>query len=93
MHFHRRVQWRANTLNKASVAAAERFGFTLEGILKWDRIVPKECVGHTVTSKRFGKPEQGPGRHSAQLAIDFESWEGGVSERIDNLMSREVVRK
>lgn len=75
------------------MAAAERFGFTYEGRLKWDRIVPKECEGHAVTSTKRGKPDFGPGRHSDQLAINWEAWEGGVSERIEHLMAREVVRK
>ena len=36
---YRRVEWRCNTENAASMAAARRYGFTLEGVLRQHRWV------------------------------------------------------
>ena len=42
----RRVQWQADTRNVASIRAAQRLGFVLEGVMRWQRVCTenKECV-------------------------------------------------
>lgn len=88
----RRVQWRANDLNQASVSAAKRLGFAYEGTMEWDRVIPHGKTGRiNANTDGYGSPEAGPGRHSAQLVITWESWLGTVKAHIESMMSREIV--
>lgn len=68
----RRVQYQSNPSNIASVRAAERLGFKVEGITRWQRAVSveKESV------RRAGDaPDVMGGWHSTGLAMCFDNWE------------------
>lgn len=92
MTIHRRVQWRANDLNQASVSAAKRLGFKYEGTMEWDRVIPHGKAGRiNANPDGYGCPDAGPGRHSAQLVITWESWLETVKAHIETLMGREIV--
>lgn len=74
----RRVQWQANGSNQPSIAAAQRLGFELEGIMRYARTVNdnKECVSKLPNERSNGLPvvdasgsKIGIGRHSAMLAL------------------------
>ena len=73
----RRVQWQANSLNTRSIKTAQRLGFTLEGIIRWQRVLDPECTGNNVDVGHLpevnGK-KLGPGRHSAMLAFCWDDW-------------------
>lgn len=86
------MQWRANDLNEPSVRAAKRLGFEYEATMLWDRVLPKGKVGRIVESDQgYGSPQAGPGRHSAQLVITWQSWLAGISDHLKNLMAREII--
>lgn len=86
------MQWRANDLNEPSVRAAKRLGFLYEGTMQWDRVLPQGKAGRVVSTQQgYGRPEAGPGRHSAQLVITWEGWSEGVRGHIQSLMAREVL--
>jgi len=73
----RRVQWQANSQNTNSVRAAQRLGFTLEGIIRWQRVLADDCEGNGVDISHLpeinGK-KLGPGRHSAMLSLCWDDW-------------------
>lgn len=84
----RRVVWQANVLNKASVGLAERMGFKLEGILRWERVLPpgKEESGRT---SREGDPRRNfTGRDTTLLALCWDDWVDGRREMVDQVMQR-----
>lgn len=54
----RRVQWQANSRNKASVRAAERIGFVNEGMHRWFRVLPEGKVGTVEEDQRREKARQ-----------------------------------
>lgn len=86
------MQWRANDLNEPSVRAAKRLGFLHEGTMLWDRVLPKGKTGRIpLSAEGYGSPDAGPGRHSAQLVITWETWLEGVNKHLENLMAREIV--
>lgn len=85
----RRVQWRAHDFNEPSIRAAKRLGFVYETTMLWDRVLPPGKKGRSVNNADgYGRPESGPGRNSAQLAITWESWLGGGREHIQSLMDK-----
>ncbi|KAJ3562494.1 hypothetical protein NP233_g9539 [Leucocoprinus birnbaumii] len=86
----RRVYWSANTLNSRSIALAQRLGLKLEGVLRWDRVLPADRA-------QFGRKEalrQGdpradqPGRDTARLAICWDDWVERGAERALQVMQR-----
>lgn len=81
-------------LNKASVAAAERFGYEMEGVIQWHRVLSagKEGVDVSDEGDGLGSPKAGPGRHTGTLSITFETWRRSVRATIDGLMARKVER-
>jgi RimJ/RimL family protein N-acetyltransferase len=81
----RRVQWQANEKNEKSVAFASKFGFRLEGQLRWDRVLRVEKGGLEVVRRRGGemKREEKGGRHTMMLALTWEDWEGGLREEVE----------
>ncbi|PVG00779.1 acyl-CoA N-acyltransferase [Serendipita vermifera] len=83
----RRVQWQANHLNEPSVQAAKKMGFTMEGVLRWERTIPlsKRDVGETVI--RDGE-EQIPSRHTAMLSMSWVDWNNGLKDLVAQRMSR-----
>lgn len=83
----RRVVWQANARNDRSVKAAQRLGFSLEGIIRWQRILPQEKEGNEVEIDGISDG-RGPGRHSAVLSICWDDWRDGVREKVDALVRR-----
>jgi len=84
----RRVVWQANPLNTASVRHAERMGFKLEGVFRWQRALPpwKKEVGRI---PREGDPRRDwVGRDTTQLALCWDDWEDGGREKVNLVMQR-----
>lgn len=93
----RRVQWQAYSKNEPSVNAAKRLGFTLEGIIRWQRIIGdnKNCISEYPGERSEGKPvvdiegrKLGPGRHSAVLALCWDDWLDGKRDHVLKLLAR-----
>ncbi|TDL20442.1 acyl-CoA N-acyltransferase [Rickenella mellea] len=87
----RRVQWQANAENKASIRAAERMGFEMEGIQRWQRILPhgkfgKEVIGREGEGCQEGL--RGPGRDTAMLSMCWDDWID-EKEKVCRMMARE----
>lgn len=85
----RRVQWFANAKNERSIRVAKRMGFTFEGILRWDRILPQHKGDIGIAVERDGQLEP-PGRHSALLAIGWDQWENELRAQVQKEMDRRV---
>lgn len=87
----RRMQWLADPPNKASLNAAQRLGFHLEGILRWNKIVHDADSRGKVHNGRerppYGEQKDG-GRDTAYLSICWDDWLGGKREIVDKLMAR-----
>jgi RimJ/RimL family protein N-acetyltransferase len=67
----RRVQWQANRLDTKSIGIAQKFGFKLEAILRWDgRVLPASKASVVDGGgEREGDPRPGTvGRDTAVLA-------------------------
>lgn len=78
----RRVQWRSDPRNGASIRVAERAGFTREGVRRWDRVLPPGKAG---VKAREG--DECEGLHTLYLSIcwdDWEDWKGRMQEVMDN---------
>jgi RimJ/RimL family protein N-acetyltransferase len=73
----RRVEWRAHVDNRVSRATAERFGFELEGIARWQRVLPNSKTGLPVDAleKRNGTSGEHPGRHTAIYSLVWDEWD------------------
>ncbi|KAG6333742.1 hypothetical protein ID866_5343 [Astraeus odoratus] len=85
----RRVQWQASHRNTPSITAAKRLGFMMEGILRWDRVMPGDRAGLDSKPLREGDPRPGTlGRDTAILAICWEEWEEGYRENLLQQMER-----
>lgn len=93
----RRIQWQANSNNKPSISAAQRLGFTLEGIMRWHRSCTenKKCQSEEDGERAVGLPQVdlagmrlGPSRHSAMLAFCWDDWLDGGRQRIVGLLKR-----
>jgi RimJ/RimL family protein N-acetyltransferase len=82
----RRVQWQANHRNEPSLQTAVKMGFKMEGIIRWQRVLPasKKDVGEPVN--RNGKEEAG--RHSAMLGMYWDDWESGLKDTVATRMAR-----
>ncbi|KAG5352363.1 hypothetical protein J132_07438 [Termitomyces sp. J132] len=81
----RRVQWTANPENQASVRAAQRMGFKLEGIMRWSWCLPQGKEGREVGEGGRGYEK---GRDSAVLAVCWDDWENGGREHAEKLIDR-----
>ncbi|KAL0579244.1 hypothetical protein V5O48_002748 [Marasmius crinis-equi] len=86
----RRLEWRANANNSASVRLAQKMGFVLEGVMKWHRVIPQaKAIGHNGSTIRKGDPRADCfARDSAVLAIYWDMWENGGREQVDQRMAR-----
>lgn len=93
----RRIQWQANSNNQPSIAAAQRLGFNLEGIMRWQRTCTenKKCISENDGERKEGLPEAdatgrklGPGRHSAMLALCWDDWLDGGRDHIIEILNR-----
>ena len=89
----RRVTWNTNMKNVHSRRAAERMGFELEGIARWQSL----CEGRTAwlgvdvseLERRNGTSGEAAGRHTAMYAAVWDDWDG-KRERVVKAM---VLRK
>ncbi|KAF7986826.1 hypothetical protein HWV62_12520 [Athelia sp. TMB] len=75
----RRVQWQAHSENKASVRAAERLGFRVEALIRWDRVLRDDKLG------KVGRGGQ-IGRDTWMLGICWDDWEGGVRAAVNAIL-------
>ncbi|KAF8639346.1 hypothetical protein AX17_001565 [Amanita inopinata Kibby_2008] len=87
----RRVVWQANALNKRSIGTAQRMGFKMEGILRWDRVLP--LGKESASNGRVGRGKEDPrmgcvGRDTAMLSHCWDDWEGGGRQRVGEIMAR-----
>ncbi|KEP48753.1 putative GNAT family acetyltransferase [Rhizoctonia solani 123E] len=82
----RRCQWQAHASNIPSARAAERLGFKLEGVIRWQRPLPAERE----SSAPFRADDSLglPGRHTAMLTICWDDWENGGKDHLQRLMDR-----
>jgi hypothetical protein len=61
-------------------------GFKIEGTFRWMFVMEEGKVG--VQDPRPGDPNQMPGRGSVFLAVCWDDWEGGVREKVQELLKR-----
>jgi RimJ/RimL family protein N-acetyltransferase len=85
----RRVQWEAHYHNEASITTAKKMHFRYEGIIRWQRVLPREKAefgehieGHAI--------EEIPGRHTAMLSMCWDDWEAGVKDVVATRMARTI---
>jgi RimJ/RimL family protein N-acetyltransferase len=73
----RRVGWRANMLNTKSIGIAQKMGFKLEGILRWEFVFPgSKTRAANGGREREGDPRPGTvGHDAAILALCWDDWE------------------
>lgn len=87
----RRMQWLADPPNKASLSAAQRMGFQLEGILRWNKVVVDADERGKVHNERekppYGEQKDG-GRDTAYLSLCWDDWLCGKRDVVDKLLSR-----
>jgi len=81
----RRVVWGANPRNKASLRAAERMGFRVEGTFRWLWVLEKGKEGKKMNN---GERGENNGRDSVFLSVCWDDWEGGVKDHVRKLMDR-----
>lgn len=85
----RRVQWQTNAQNEKSVRAAQKMGFIMEGIVRWQRVLPPE-KRDTGSKPPNGDPKpEFYGRDSALLSVCWDDWESGVKEKVSERMARQ----
>ncbi|EAU85386.1 hypothetical protein CC1G_07080 [Coprinopsis cinerea okayama7 len=84
---YRRVAWTANPFNNASVRAAERMGFKIEGIQRWTWVLPLGRDGGKPPVD--GKRGAGQGRDSTVLSVCWDDWENGTREQVARMMNRQ----
>jgi len=71
----RRVQWQTHEFNTASIRAAKRLGFKLEGVLRWDRALPEGKKGDAMEEREGDANSRRPGRHTVMLSLCWDDWE------------------
>lgn len=73
----RRVEWKAHSQNAASRGFAERIGFELEGISRWERLFPEGDLSLSVKAleDRNERKEEAAGRHTAIYSLVWDEWE------------------
>jgi RimJ/RimL family protein N-acetyltransferase len=88
----RRVAWKANAANAQSVRTAERMGFRKEGVVRWERALPKgkTAGGNAISGERAsGDPKREClGRDTVLLSLCWDDWEEGGQEAVDAIMQR-----
>ncbi|KDQ52507.1 hypothetical protein JAAARDRAFT_162648 [Jaapia argillacea MUCL 33604] len=70
----RRVQWQTSTKNEASIRVAQRMGFKLEGIKRWDRVMPEGRIGNGRALREYDAKIERRGRDTTVLAICWDDW-------------------
>ncbi|KNZ77259.1 hypothetical protein J132_05969 [Termitomyces sp. J132] len=86
----RRMTWKANPLNAASIKVAERMGFVKEGNLRWDWVLPDgKDSGGNGRDRRMGDPRPDAlGRDTVVLGLCWDEWEDFARVRVDEAMAR-----
>ena len=88
----RRVEWRANSMNAASIHAAERLGFRRDAVLRWHFVFKDGVQRGKIGNGRAlppGSPAGDLGRDTVVLSICFDDWEDlGVRDQIRVAMER-----
>lgn len=84
----RRVVWHASTANETSIRAAVRMGFTLESVLRWQSVLPAGKVGNRLLPREGDPRKDNLGRDTAVLSLCWEDWEGGMKDRVAEIMNR-----
>ncbi|VDC02815.1 unnamed protein product [Peniophora sp. CBMAI 1063] len=84
----RRVQWCTHSQNQRSVHAAERLGFTKEGVLRWLRVLPERKEGNGISLREGDPKPNNLGRDTIQLSLCWDDWENGGRAQIEKLMAR-----
>lgn len=69
----RRVQWRSDPENFASIRVAERMGFRTEMVRKWDKVLPPGKEG--IWPRKEDVLAKCAGVHTVYLAICWDDWE------------------
>lgn len=82
----RRVEWRCHVGNEASRRIALRMGFEFEGVLRWNRVLPRSTTGLPVEAleRRNGTTGEVLGRHTAVFSIVWDEWD----EKRPNVVSQ-----
>ena len=88
----RRVEWKADTVNPASVRAASRMGFQQDGIIRWGRVA-HDAVNRGKEGNGRWMPSHGNkedvGRDTVILSLCWDDWtQGNKKEVVRELMSR-----
>ncbi|KAK5657207.1 hypothetical protein OQA88_3265 [Cercophora sp. LCS_1] len=89
----RRVQWKANSMNEASIRTAKRLGFRMEGVLRWQMVFPGGDEGGKIGNGQElprGSKKGDYGRDSVILGLCWDDWEGGLREEVGKAMARTV---
>lgn len=86
----RRVVWKANSLNTASIRVARRMGFVKEGISRWDWVLPDgKTLGGNGRDRRAGDPRPDSlGRDTVVFSLCWDDWENVARVRVDEAMAR-----
>ncbi|KAF3192393.1 hypothetical protein TWF106_001532 [Orbilia oligospora] len=87
----RRASWLAHWQNENSNKAAARLGFQFEGNIRCAKLLRHDKEGDVIDSKKgLGRTEEGKCRNTNVWSITWKDWEEGKSEKIEELLAREV---
>ncbi|KAG6855761.1 hypothetical protein H0H87_011190 [Tephrocybe sp. NHM501043] len=86
----RRMVWKASPLNSPSIKAAQRMGFTKEGILRWHWVLlnGKESGGNGKARREGDRDSSALGRDSVVLSLCWDDWESFGKADVDRVMAR-----
>ncbi|EKM51084.1 uncharacterized protein PHACADRAFT_103197, partial [Phanerochaete carnosa HHB-10118-sp] len=80
----RRVQWRADPANAASIRVAEYMGFQREGIRRWDYVASSGVPGHA--ARKIDPMPDCNGLHVLYFAICWDDWEGEWGKKVGGML-------
>jgi len=88
------VQWQANRLNTKSISAAQKMGFKLEAIMRWDTVIPaSKAIASNGGRLRESDLRPGTvGRDTAMLALCWDDWESERARVLQAMDRRSSVR-
>ncbi|KAH9475321.1 hypothetical protein JR316_0012432 [Psilocybe cubensis] len=84
----RRVVWHTSTANEASIRDAERMGFTVECVMRWQSVLPLGIPGSGVLPREGDPMKENLGRDTVALSLCWDEWEGGVRDKVTQIMNR-----
>jgi len=87
----KRVVWQASSVNLASIRTAERLGFRLEGILRWNRLNRDGKMRFKVGNGQVPPQDMAPNdvwRDTAVLSLCWEDWATTAQARVESEMRR-----